>query len=215
MLLLLTAGLVGLTSCHKSEKKPLTVTDTVYVHSDYDGILPEGKLVFEDVVSTHRQQMFNLRGGGDYTWYESHAVLLRDLDDENQDGTVGNITSIFSVWSEESGINVQYVTTDWKRGTWIPGPVPGVWIEDCNMNEAEIVLTFEAAYQKLMEANVVKPHDKNVTLRIPVGPRGCNAQYVFGNMMEVVFVDAVTGEVRTKNPAFEGYSLKTPLGEWP
>ena len=204
MLLLFMAGAtVGLTSCVKiKEKKPIAATDTVYIHSDYDGVLSEGKLTFENVVSTHREKMFTISAGKDYTWYESHAVLMLDLDDENQDGTIRNINSVFSIWDEEEGNYVQYITTDWKKGTWTPEPIPGIWIEDCSLDEEKITLTFDAAVQKVMEANCEKPHDKNVTLRKPVGPKDCNAQYVFGNIMETVFVDAVTGEVRTSNPAF-------------
>ena len=199
----MVAGIVSCTRCGKGEPgEPNVIQDTLLVESDYDGVLPEGKLVFEHVVSTHRQQMFNLLGNGNYTWYESHAVLMRDIN-EAEDCTIKDITSVFSVFSEEGGSYVQYITTNWERGTWIPEPIPGLWIEDNSLNDDAIKITLEAAFQKLMESNCTKPHDKNVTLRNPVGPKKCNAQYVFGNILETVFVDAVTGEVRTSNPAFE------------
>ena len=204
VLLSIVAGTtVSCTSCGNGSKGTAVVFDTIIVENDYDGVLPDGKLVFEHVVSSHREQMYTKLGGGDYTWYESHAILMRDIDDPEQDGTLADITSVFAVWPVDRANYAQYITTDWIRGTWMPEPIPGLWIGDNSLNEEVIKITFEEAYQNMMKANCVKPHDKNVTLRCPVGPKKCNPQFVFGNIMQVVFVDAVTGEVKTYNPAFE------------
>ena len=39
-------------------------------------------------------------------------------------------------------------------------------------------------------------------LRQPLGPKECNPQWVIGNIMQVIFVDAVTGEISDWCPAF-------------
>ena len=64
-------------------------------------------------------------------------------------------------------------------------------------------VTCEQALQRLKEWNGVLPKDCNfITLRLPVGPKACNPQWVFGDVYELLFIDAVTGEVKGSNPAF-------------
>jgi hypothetical protein len=68
----------------------------------------------------------------------------------------------------------------------------------------------------MMSVNFPKPHSKHVTLRNPVGPAAVNAQWIFGNIKEQIWIDAVTGEAKKSNPAFpEEKGFKMPLGEWP
>lgn len=52
-------------------------------------------------------------------------------------------------------------------------------------------------------------------LRLPIGPRRCNAQWVIGGIGEVIFIDAVTGEITDWCPAFPIPNVNGPLGEWP
>jgi hypothetical protein len=67
-----------------------------------------------------------------------------------------------------------------------------------------------------MAVNFPKPHSKHVTLRNPIGPVAINTQWIFGNVHEQIWVDAVTGECANSNPAFpETKGFKMPLGEWP
>ena len=55
-----------------------------------------------------------------------------------------------------------------------------------------------------------------VTLRNPIGPVAVNTQWIFGNIHEQIWVDAVTGDTKNSNPAFpEEKGFKMPLGEWP
>jgi len=65
----------------------------------------------------------------------------------------------------------------------------------------------------MMAVNFPKPHSRYVTLRNPIGPVAINTQWIFGNVREQLWCDAVTGEIRNSNPAFP--NLNTPLGEWP
>ena len=77
----------------------------------------------------------------------------------------------------------------------------GFWVEDCDMANEEIKLSFKDAYEKIMAVNLPKPHSRNCVLLKPLG-HGCNPQYIFGNKTAQLYVDAVTGEVSDKNPAF-------------
>ena len=93
--------------------------------------------------------------------------------------------------------------------------VHGFWVEDFPMNEENIAVSYQEAYEKLMAVNLPKPHTRQVVLRKQIGPKPCNPQWIFGNLREQLYVDAVTGEVRDYNPSFEGLNFGTPLGEWP
>ena len=65
-----------------------------------------------------------------------------------------------------------------------------------------------------MQTNVPKPQSKHVTLRNPVCPVAINTQWIFGNIHEQLWVDAVTGNVAISNPAFpKEKGFKMPPGE--
>ena len=53
-----------------------------------------------------------------------------------------------------------------------------------------------------MQTNAHKPQSKHATLRNPVGPVAINTQWIFGNIHEQLWFDAVTGNVAISNPAF-------------
>jgi hypothetical protein len=74
------------------------------------------------------------------------------------------------------------------------------WIEDAEL--VGLFLSFETAYNKLMEANCPKPHSRYCVLRKELGPISTNAQYIFGNSEQQVYVDAVTGNVSLHNPVY-------------
>ena len=75
--------------------------------------------------------------------------------------------------------------------------------------------------ERLKQWNGVIPPAVCMSLRYPVGPCECNAQWVIGDAFDVIFIDAVTGEISNWNPAFnpnnkaKGGDFGKPLGEWP
>lgn len=83
------------------------------------------------------------------------------------------------------------------------------------LNDELISLTFKEAYQKIMEINFPKPHSKQCVLRKPLGPIDCHPQYIFGNIRSQLYVDAITGGVTDKNPAFYGSKFNSPVNNWP
>ena len=174
------------------------------------------ELVVERVYNADKQYMFT-NYGEDNRWFES-CILLKDYLDSECDGTVAGISNVFQVISDNDGksADVSVVLVAHTADSTVYDVRHGFWVEDFPLNDAEIKLTYTEAFEKIQQVNLPKPHSKNCVLRMPIGPKQCNAQYVFGNVQAQLWVDAVTGEVRESNPAFpDGDGFKMPLGEWP
>ena len=182
-------------------------------------VVEVGELNVENLIAMDRQAMYN-KVGEDYRWYETCMKLNNFLDEEN-DGSLAEVVNVFqAVIDRGQGYDTKvYKFQHFADGTWAEDSVIGFWIEDMPMNAEMIKVTYKEAYEKLMAVNMPKPHSRYVTLRKQVGPVDANPQYIFGNLHETVFVDAVTGEVFDYNPAFgkpeDGKGFKMPLGEWP
>lgn len=159
-------------------------------------------LVVENVTGMDRQKMFQ-DYGKDYRWFETCIVLKDYLDSEECDGTVTGISNIFQVVVEkDNGADVRVVMFTHVGDSTQVDVANSFWVEDFPMNEDAIKLTFKDAYDRVMAANAPKPHSRQVVLRKEVGPNSINPQYIFGNSQAQLYVDAVTGDVKTKNPAF-------------
>ena len=198
---------VAFTSCNSC-----STTKQVPAAENTDSV---AAFVVENIISTDREDMF-LKYKTDYRWFETCIVLKDYLDDENCDGTVSGISNIFQyvVEKEEGAYDTEVVMYTHVGDSTQVDVKHGFWVEDFPLNEEAIKVTFKDAYTKLMEANCPKPHSKQVVLRKEIGPNSCNPQYIFGNARAHVYVDATTGEVNTKNPAYPD-NLQMPLGEWP
>lgn len=212
MLMMLMIGMNSCTGCNKSQD--VNNVDTTEVASD------TAELNVENLISMDRQAMYN-KVGEDYRWYET-CMQLNDFLDEENDGSLAEVVNVFQAVvarSEHSFDTKVYKFQHFADGTWAEDSIHGFWIEDEPMNNEAIKVTYKEAYDKLMATNLPKPHSRYVTLRKEVGPVAANPQYIFGNMRETIFVDAVTGEVFDYNPAFgkpeDGKGFKMPLGEWP
>lgn len=209
MIGLLFAFALGFSSCNGCKNKE---ADAVVVE--------DSALNVENLISMDRQAMYN-KVGDDYRWYETCMKLNGFLDEEN-DGSLAEVVNVFQAViarSEHSFDTKVYKFQHFADGTYAEDSVIGFWVEDEPMNNEAIKVTYKEAYEKLMATNMPKPHSRYVTLRKQVGPKAANPQYIFGNLVETVFVDAVTGEVFDYNPAFgkqeDAKGFKMPLGEWP
>lgn len=192
-------------SCNKCSKQdPIISADSI---SNVD-------FRVDNLISTDRQEMF-LNHGDNYRWFETCLKLNNFLDEEN-DGSLEEVVNVFQVVIEKgNGADVKvYKFQHFSDGTVVKDSVDGFWVEDEPLNDESIKISYEQAYELLMAVNLPKPHSRYVTLRKQVGAIDANPQYIFGNINETLFVDAVTGEVRDYNPAF-GEGFKMPLGEWP
>lgn len=210
MTLLVSIMFMACSGC-KQQTVP-ALADTVRIDSTVFITLP----VVENFVSTDREEMF-LHYAKDYRWYETQIVFKDYLDNEDVSDTVESITDVFQyVVEEDSSFDTYVVQMTHLADTSLCAIDHSFWIEDFPLEDGVIKLTFSEALGKIYEVNAPKPHSRKCTLRIPIGPLSCNPQYIFGNMKAQLWVDAVTGEVRTSNPAFpDEVKLTMPLGEWP
>jgi hypothetical protein len=199
-LLILFVALISIVlgSCTGCNKKPEVIKPTV-------------ELVPENIISTNRETMF-LKFDKNYRWYETYVVYKNFLDEET-DGSIQEVTSVFQVVKEDESHDayvVMFYNTEDSASMEVKS---GYWLEDLEMNNEAIKLTFKEAFDRLMATDCIKPHSRNCVLRKEVGPKLANPQYIFGNTRAQVYVDAVTGNVTDKDPVFNG--LNKPLGEWP
>jgi len=200
--------------------------DPVPLYHDYDGVVQDFTAGTAQIQALHKQTMYRLteqlpegekpENEGGYEWRNSRIVFNEAVTPESIDQLhVTDVIDVFYYWNSK-GPWVQYISTNVKNGVQIPWPINDVWVEDANLSNALVELSAEDALQRLKEWNGILPKDCNfITLRLPVGPRDCNPQWTFGDAYNVLFIDAVTGEVRDFCPAFPPSELQKPLGEWP
>lgn len=187
---------------------------------DYDGVIQDFTAGTAHIQALHRQTMYGIiqhlqdEGrtivpDGKYQWRNSLVILNDTVTQENIDDLhVVSVRDVFFYWDNQRGPQVQYITDHVKDGQQIPYPITDVWIEDTDMSDAPIKLSAEDALMKLKEYNAttngILPKDCDfIILRLSVGPKDCNPQWVFGDVFNVLFIDAVTGEVRDYDPAFK------------
>ena len=209
LFMLIAVFCMSLVSCNsRNSENPATTTDSIATVVNNDSTM-----VVENVVGMDRQYMFT-NYGKDYRWYET-CIVLKDFLDEENDGTITGVSNIFQVvWEKDNGADVNVIMFTHVGDSTQVDVKRGFWVEDMPMNEDAIKVTFKEAYDKVMAVNLPKPHSRHVVLRKEVGPQDANPQYIFGNSQAQIYVDAVTGAVTDKNPAFPA-NLQMPLGEWP
>lgn len=153
-------------------------------------------LVVENFISTDKEFVF-LNYGENYFWYETSVTLKNFLDEENN----AEIDEVVNVFQLDEG-DPQVVISTHNSLIDKVEIFNSFWIEDFDMSNDSIVVTFKEAFDAIMAVNLPKPHSKHVVLRKPVGPIPCNPQWIFGNMKEQLWLDAVNGTIKTSNPAF-------------
>jgi len=191
----------GCSSCQSENKKQ------EIAYHDYDGIVQDFTAGVSHIQALHRQTMYQLAQQGKpvngYQWRNSRVIFNDTLTFDNIDDLhITDINDVFYYWDKDKGPQVQYINVNVKRGTQIPWPINDVWIEDDDLSDQPIKLSCEDAISRLKEYNGTLPKSYFITLRLPVGPKKCNPQWTFGDEYNVVFIDAVTGEVRDYDPAF-------------
>ena len=171
----------------------------------------------EQAISLDRQAMY-VNHGGDYLWFETEILLPEFMDGDNATSDPIMIVNVFQTVVERGNGFDTWVHKyqHFNDGTVLNDSVQGFWIENYPLEDKALKLKYAEAWDKMMSVNFKKPHSKHVTLRNPIGPKEINTQWIFDNVREQIWVDAVTGECKNSNPAFpEGQGFKMPLGEWP
>lgn len=212
---LLMAVMALVCSCNGCKGETAKIDDPVVVYHDYDGVVQDFTAGVSHIQALHKQTMYSIiqhlqdEGhtialNGKYQWRNSRVILNDTVTMENIDDLhVVAVNDVFFYWDSQKGPMVQYINSHVKYGVQIPYPINDVWIEDADMSEQPIKISAEQALMRLKEWNGILPKDCNfLTLRYPVGPKDCNVQWVFGDVYDVLFIDAVTGEVRDYDPAF-------------
>ena len=213
----MVAGMSSCNGCSKGSGEPSVEIPTV--QADYDGVVLDFTAGVSNIQALHRQTMFAITGDH-YEWRNSKvlfndSITLESIDDLK----VVEVTDVFYYWN--AGPNVQFIASNVKKGTIIPPVIHDVWIEDADLSYKEIKLSAEDVLNRLKEWNGLIPPAVSMSLRYPVGPCECNAQWVIGNAYDVIFIDAVTGDISNWCPAFnpnnkaKGGDFGKPLGEWP
>lgn len=204
---------LGLSSCNcsgnKAQEETKNSTEVVATQTV--------ALNVEQTISMDRQAMY-LAHGGDYRWYETEILLPEFMDEDNATSEPVMIVNVFQTVVERgNGFDTWvYKYQHFNDGTVRTDSVAGFWIENWPMEDKAIKLKYTEAWDKMQAVNFPTPHSKHVTLRNPIGPVAINTQWIFGNVREQIWVDAVTGECANSNPAFpEAKGFKMPLGEWP
>ena len=157
-------------------------------------------LMVENFISMDKEFVF-VNYSDDYRWYETNVTLKNFLDEADSLG-IDEVGNVFQFVKDDP----QVVITAHNDSIDRVELFNSFWIEDFDMSEDSIVVTFREAFDKVMATNLPKPHSKHVILRKPMGPLDCNPQWVFGNVDSQIWIDAVTGNVAESNPAF-------PVGE--
>lgn len=206
----LVLGFSSCTGCKGEATQDAVLTDTTEAVTTV-------ALNVEAAIAMDRQAMY-LKSGGDYRWFETEILLPEFMDGDNATSDPVMLVNIFQkVIERGNGFDTYvYKFQHFNDGTVLTDSVAGFWIENYPLEDKAIVLKYTEAWDKVMAVNFPKPHSKHVTLRNPVGPVAVNTQWIFGNVREQIWVDAVTGECTNSNPAFpEAKGFKMPLGEWP
>ena len=131
----------------------------------------------------------------DFKWYETGITLKDYLDKDG--GEIESIENVFQVSINGDPLVIIFVHNESNDKI---EEVHSFWIEDFPIDNIEI--TYQQVLEIINKVNLPKPHSKQCVLRKQVGPKQCNAQYIFGNQQAQLYVDAVTGSVTDKNPAF-------------
>lgn len=194
LLALFAIVLTGCSSCHSEKVKQDNVKN------DNVATIQKVTATVEQQVALDREYVY-LHYSHDYKWYESEVQFEHFFDAENTDFSLLFLVNVFQ--SPTEAIKCQHFNGETCYGT-----AYAIWVGDFDLSELGIKLTFKDAYEQMQKSNYVKPHSRYCVLRREVGPKpNVNPQYVFGNKERQIYVDAVTGEVRNRNPAFNGIGV--------
>ena len=182
-----------------------------------DSVVATAVLDVEHSIALDRQTMY-VNYKDNYRWYETEILLPEFMDSDSATSNPEMIVNVLqSIVEKGNGADVWvHKFQHFRDGTVVHDSIQGFWIENYALNDEVIKLKYTEAWDRMMQTNFPKPHSRYVTLRNPIGPIAVNTQWIFGNIQEQIWVDAVTGDTKNSNPAFpKEKGFKMPLGEWP
>lgn len=150
----------------------------------------------EDIINTDQENMY-LNYSDDFNWCET-CIVYNDYLDSDSCKYITEVCSIFYILSdkESKSYDTKAIIFTHKPGSTIIDEKSGFWVTDLVLSKKNIKISFEEAFKKLGDK---KPHSKFCVL-CKVSAK-LNPQYVFGNAVSYICVDAVTGEItKEHNP---------------
>jgi hypothetical protein len=154
----------------------------------------EAALIPENTISVDREYMA-LNYGGDYLWFET-VIVMKDYLDEESTGKIESVESIFQkvyMSPDSTSADVKVIRIMHTLDCDSVEVTDSFWMEDSPLNDMKITITYEDAFNIVMESNCIKPHSRYCVLRRPVGDT-C-AFYIFGNEERQIFVSAESGKI--------------------
>ena len=160
----------------------------------------------EDIIKTDNEQMKKGFDADEFKYYESYVIFDKFFDSDSSNW-ISEMCVIFKVLDNEKKVeskDTRVIIFAHRPGATFVDKKAGIFVENYNLKLDSIKVTFIQAYEKMMFSKLKKPRSKFCSLRRQYGDVKANPQYVFGNADEQIYVDAVTGEVRSENPVFPG-----------
>ncbi len=160
----------------------------------------------EEIIKEDNTQMKKGFDSDEFKYYESYAIFDKFFD-SGEDNKIIEMCAVFQVFDneKESGsMDTRVMIFAHRPGSTFIDRKAGIFVENYNLCLDSIKVTFIQAYEKMMCSKLKKPRSKFCSLRRQYGEVKANPQYVFGNADEQIYVDAVTGEVKSENPVFPG-----------
>lgn len=182
-------------SCQSENKKQETVS------VDTTASIVKVTATVEQQLALDREFVY-LNISKEYKWYETTVLFEHFFDAEDTDFALLEVENVFQ--AGKTAVKCRHFDGQ-DEYSYFYAP----WLGDFDLSEEGIQLSFEDAYYRMMEANVVKPHGRYCVLRREVGPKpGVNPHYIFGNTERQVYVDAKNGNVTDKNPAYVKFNAR-------
>lgn len=173
---------------------------------------------FENVLQTDYQNMVDLYQQDSFLFYESMITYKFNLDTCIE---CNPITKIVNVFQKDGCIHMYYHFTDTnvfkeiqdmcdmmlcdytckidinKSDYQATLKINDLWLGDIKINIDSINIPLDSAYNILLTVNKKTPNSNMVTLRQPITapPFMTHPIYIFGNMMDNVIIDGMSGKV--------------------
>ena len=173
---------------------------------------PQAALVPENIISTDREALF-LQYGSEIGWYETDIKLQQPLDSitDAETAEIASVTNYLQLTHAEMDSTTHrgsvttgvYIIPHLANGETWTDPHPDTFIlDDRNMSEAEINITFRRALDIALSTNYQKPAGAHhcVLRWLCTGYSDPHPVYIFGNQKGQILVDAATGEANDTYP---------------
>lgn len=138
-----------------------------------------------------------------YYWIETCILLDHAANSGKCDGVAVMMTNVFQVQQGNGGDDILLVTYTHTLDSSYIEKKKCLWFDGMSLSLSDIPITFEEAFDHMMQSGRTLPHSRQVLLRKDPGMIHNDAQYVFGNSLYRLYVNAISGYVSDFNPSFE------------